>query len=119
MEDATGDEPALTSQALPIEQHDRQGGNDKNYRCSNAKAIVVASVGVEPTHPCEYRNLNPARLPISPRGLRARQLQNQDSNRPARQARSPANSSILDPRVMRGDGLPQGHTSCSSGKPSQ
>jgi hypothetical protein len=29
---------------------------------------MVASERVELSHPCEYRNLNPARLPIPPRG---------------------------------------------------
>jgi hypothetical protein len=32
-------------------------------------ASVVAPSGVEPEHSCEYRNLNPTRLPIPPRGL--------------------------------------------------
>ena len=39
-----------------------------SFICAALLLEMVASERVELSHPCEYRNLNPARLPIPPRG---------------------------------------------------
>src|SRR4051794_7011309 len=41
---------------------------------NSLEGLVVAPSGVEPEHSCEYRNLNPTRLPIPPRGLVYQQI---------------------------------------------
>jgi hypothetical protein len=45
-----------------------ESGSDVGPHTKQLVIQMVAPVRVELTHPCEYRNLNPARLPIPPRG---------------------------------------------------
>ena len=54
---------------VALRQRDRLQVSRRHMRAERQAALeMVASERVELSHPCEYRNLNPARLPIPPRG---------------------------------------------------
>ncbi len=46
-------------------------GGEAPWPVAKRRFYGVAEVGLEPTHPCGYRILNPARLPIPPLGQRS------------------------------------------------
>ena len=58
----------VVSRRAPGRSRARASGAVLRLCISRRKERLVAEVGLEPTHSCEYRILNPARLPIPPLG---------------------------------------------------
>ena len=63
-----GDECAKLGHLVHGEEEDRRDGHPSGRAIPRKSLILLVRMkGLEPSHPCEYMDLNHARLPIPPR----------------------------------------------------